>query len=275
MTDKRNDEIQAVVLGLPRCATTTVSAMLNSDYLSIRPTMHGFWSAAGGMGPDLILDALRLVGTDDTKRRQSILYEVFSGYAGSGSALQSLATDMMDMYPNAKFILNVRPPPRNGEPPSVAWARSCRQAVGHLTSPWCMITSWPVSRYRFGWKYYRLHTDLWRQKGLLPDKSSSFWVQKGSEWMVPEFYDRYLEWIQHEAKQRGRDVLVWHPGMGWEPICEFFGKESPPKGTPVPSKNPTPDSLLIRNGEIQEGIMRYAAFAVTLYACWWLVLCFL
>jgi Sulfotransferase domain len=104
----------------------------------------------------------------------------------------------------------------------------------------------------------------------LPEKASSLLAPKGCEWMTPEFYDRYLEWVQGEAKKGGRDILVWHPGMGWQPLCELFGKELPPEGTPLPCLNDSTTAKMDQRGFVRRGLLRYAIFAVLMGACWWL-----
>ncbi|KAL7929526.1 HAD-like domain-containing protein [Trichoderma chlorosporum] len=59
-----NVEMQVLVLGLPRAATTSIAAALQSDILAIRPVLHASDTAANQHRCRLILEALRLLGDE-------------------------------------------------------------------------------------------------------------------------------------------------------------------------------------------------------------------
>ena len=48
------------------------------------------------------------------------------------------------------------------------------------------------------------------------------------------YYDHYAG-LEEECRRQGRKWLDWTPEDGWEPLCEFLGKEVP--GHPFPSGN--------------------------------------
>ncbi|KAL7948349.1 hypothetical protein V8C42DRAFT_314167 [Trichoderma barbatum] len=265
-----NVEMQVLVLGLPRTATTSIAAALQSDILAIKPVLHASDTAANQHRCRLILEALRLLGDAKSFTRHAKLHQVVDGYAACTESLNALADDLMDMYPNAKLILNVRPPSDSGGPAALDWARSCKETVGFFGSHYALAVCWPLPHHRFWWRRYRLQTDVWRHKGLLSGKTSKCTAFKGCEWMTPEFYNRYLEWVQGEARERGRDVLVWHPGMGWKPLCELLGREIPPEDTPIPVLNDSTASKLGQRGYIRRGLCRYATFFMLLVAYRWL-----
>ena len=269
-TGKSKVEVQTLVLGLPRCATTSIAAALESDVLGIRPALHASDTSTQRHRTHLILDALHLQGESNVVHRRAKLQEFIDGYAACTESLNVLADDLMDMYPKAKLILNVRPPPRNGESAGVVWARSCNETIAFFGSRSCLVACWPLRQYWFWWRRYRLQTDLWRLKGLLPRKASSLLTPKGCEWMNAEFYDRYLDWIQCKAKERDRDILIWHPGMGWQPLCELFERELPLESTMLPCLNDTRTSKMGQRDYVRRGLLRYAMFAMLCLISWWM-----
>ncbi|EMT66479.1 hypothetical protein FOC4_g10006884 [Fusarium odoratissimum] len=151
----------------------------------------------------------------------------------------------MDLYPDAKLILNIRPPSIPGETEGISWARSCKNTISFFTSPWVFSMCWPLPEYRFWWTRYRLQKDVWRRKGLLSNK----------HWMTAGFYDKYVAWVKIQARKRNRSLLTWHPGMGWSPLCEFLEKEAPPTGTPLPFLNECNTSKVDQNAYLKRGIM--------------------
>jgi Sulfotransferase domain len=148
-TEKSKVQMQVLALGLPRCATTSTAAALKSDVLGFKPTLHASDMGAHRNRSDLILDALRLQGNESLVRRRAKLHEIIDGYAACTESLNALADDLMDMYPDAKLILNVRPPPRSGESAAIAWARSCNETVGFFGSFWGLTACWTIRRYCF------------------------------------------------------------------------------------------------------------------------------
>ncbi|KAL3441823.1 hypothetical protein BJX65DRAFT_313457 [Aspergillus insuetus] len=263
---KAKIETQVLVLGLPRCATTSLATALASDAINIQPVLHAADSGLNKERRDLIME-LCLAGPRNAARRRANLGQIVNGYAACTETLNVFADDLVDLYPGAKLILNTRPDTDTNtlnaptktkadfdEPTAaaVAWAQSCNDAIAFFTSPWALAVCWMLGSYRFWWHRYRLQTDIWRRRGLIAHHVEAYewrwWCRrlpllapKGAKWMVPEFYDRYNAWIQDEAAKRGRELLVWHPGMGWGPLCEFLGKEVPQQegdeGTPLPHGN--------------------------------------
>ncbi|KAL2827763.1 hypothetical protein BDW59DRAFT_143800 [Aspergillus cavernicola] len=271
-TDTSKLDMKVLVLGLPRCATTSLAAALESNILSIKPTLLHAPDTSGDKTKNrLVLDALHLQGENNLALRRTRLTEYCSGYAACTEPLNALADDLMDLYPTAKLILNIRPPPRSGEPADTAtdWARSCRETIGFFGSFWALMICFPLQQYCFWWHRCRLQTDVWRRKGLLPRKASGLFASKGCEWMTAEFYDWYLEWVEIEARERGRDILLWHAGMGWEPLCGFLGRDVPLKSTAFPWLNDRAASGMRQYDYVLGGLFWYAVFVIMVGYCLW------
>ena len=263
--------MQVLALGLPRCGTTSLTAALESDILNIKPTLHAFETVTNLSKFQLILDAFRLQGDENKARRQALLHQVTDGYAACMESMNVVAGDLMDLYPEAKLVLNVRPPPKNGEPAGVAWARSCDGSVRFFSTWWGVLACWPLQRYRFWWYRYRLQTNIWRSKGVLAQAETPGWLEsKGSAWMTVEFYENYLAWVQEEARKRGRDILIWHLGMGWGPLCDFLDREAPPKSVPVPYLNELATTKKRVRNYVRQGLQYWALYSIILGGAWWL-----
>lgn len=52
---------------------------------------------------------------------------------------------------------------------------------------------------------------------------------------MEEFYHQHARHVEQLAAARGKELLIYEPGMGWEPLCEFLG-------VPVPT-SPYPQSM--------------------------------
>jgi len=120
-------------------------------FLALSPLFTPRFTAAHRNRSDLILDALRLQGNEILVRRRAKLHEFIDGYVACTESLNALADDLMDMYPDAKLILNVRPPPRSGESAAIAWAQSCNETVSFFGSFWGLAACWPLRQYCFWW----------------------------------------------------------------------------------------------------------------------------
>ncbi|KAK2133517.1 hypothetical protein NOF04DRAFT_1272824 [Fusarium oxysporum II5] len=239
----QDTEVKTVVLvlGLPRCGTTSIAAALQADSLGIKSVLHASETAKHPARCEDILVALRYQDDDDIISRHSRICRATEGYAACAESLNALAEDLMDLYPDAKLILNIRPPSIPGETEGISWARSCKNTISFFTSPWV-----------FNIDYRRMYGGA---KGYSRTNSPVFFEPKGSSWMTAGFYDKYVAWVKIQARKRNRSLLTWHPGMGWSPLCEFLEKEAPPTGTPLPFLNECNTSKVDQNAYLKRGIM--------------------
>ncbi|EXM02619.1 hypothetical protein FOIG_06769 [Fusarium odoratissimum NRRL 54006] len=134
----QDTEVKTVVLvlGLPRCGTTSIAAALQADSLGIKSVLHASETAKHPARCEDILVALRYQDDDDIISRHSRICRATEGYAACAESLNALAEDLMDLYPDAKLILNIRPPSIPGETEGISWARSCKNTISFFTSPW-------------------------------------------------------------------------------------------------------------------------------------------
>ena len=60
---------------------------------------------------------------------------------------------------------------------------------------------------------------------------------------MDEFYDRHTRRVEQLAAARGKELLIYEPGMGWEPLCDFLGVPVPK--SPYPHLNSTAEALAL------------------------------
>ncbi|TGJ81340.1 hypothetical protein E0Z10_g7414 [Xylaria hypoxylon] len=225
--------VAVIAAGLPRCATSSLQEALQSEWLGCYPTMHMARVLPWPDRSQLVLDALR---EEDKDRRQKTLHKLFDGFAAicdfPGVAF---IDDLMDMWPDAKIILNKRNDP-------VAWAKSIDESLMFFNSWTYRITTFPSTADRLhaqmhfaafdgprGWHTLTNTRKLSQRKfGIGRPRN----LQTYQRW-----YNEHNEFVRNEARKRGQDVLEWEPQDGWAPICQFLGKPLPPASLPFPHCN--------------------------------------
>jgi Sulfotransferase domain len=131
--------------------------------------------------------------------------------------------DLMEAYPEAKVLLSVRD--------AEAWERSMGETIWGIFYGDMLIhdlsTAW--SRVDSKWaSYIALMKSMWQKSGLLGVGQDG----PGSGSMA-----RAMERYNHEVINTvpADRLLVWSPGDGWGPLCEFLGVGVPE--VPVPHIN--------------------------------------
>ncbi|KAJ9634301.1 uncharacterized protein PV06_00470 [Exophiala oligosperma] len=206
--------LQVIAAGLPRCATSTLKEVFE-DQLSIGPTMHMNRCLPQPAKMKLVHDALR---EQDTMKRRAILYQLFQGCAATTDFPGHLfIEDLVEMYPDAKVVLNVR---KGG---ATDWATSMKTTIAPFMSwSYRVACYWSVP----DWWHYQTEIawegDVRKRFGV-----NHFWDSG--------VYDMHNEWVKRVCREHGKDVLLWEPGMGWEELCRFLGKEVPV--VPLPRNN--------------------------------------
>ncbi|PSS05263.1 hypothetical protein BD289DRAFT_3806 [Coniella lustricola] len=199
--------LQVICAGLPRCATSSLQAALETPAMGYDPCMHMAHVAPHVDRLELVLACM--IETD-TEKRQKMLRPLFDGYASTADFPGIVFVDeLMDMYPDALIILNQR---NDAE----SWVTSFTNALQFFHSlKYRLITML--------WKTDRLHYQV---QCVAPGLVSS---KIGTNAPLPsvKLYHAYNDWVRREASKRGRDILEWKAADGYGPICKFLGKDVP------------------------------------------------
>ncbi|KAJ9612492.1 hypothetical protein H2200_004089 [Cladophialophora chaetospira] len=206
--------MQVLAAGLPLCATSTLKEIFEeANFLNIGPTMH--MNRCLSIPPNLrfILEAL---AETDTQKRRAILYKLFAGCAAtSGFPGHLFMKDLIEMYPDAKVVLNVH------RPGAKDWALSMQSAVAPFLSWRHRIACfWSVPD--------RLHYLCEMEfQHFVRDKFgvANVWSE--------ELYDKHNQWVLDICQRKEKDVLVWEPSMGWGPLCRLLDQKEPEVEVPI------------------------------------------
>ena len=231
--------IQVLCAGLPRCATSSIQTALESQHIGLTPCMHFAHIAPNADRGDILLAALR---ENDTARRHKLLHRLFDGFQATTDFPGSmLMDDLMDMYPDAKILLNKRP------------------GGGHRWEQSIKVLSWGGSPIYhsicFLWKTDRNLYAMWHSIMALCQSKLGL---TADELFTAKHYDAHNAWIHAEAAKRGRDVFEFEPQDGWEPLCTFIGKEAP-KNEPFPHRNDASEIRMIERILYARGAISWLA----------------
>jgi hypothetical protein len=130
--------------------------------------------------------------------------------------------ELADHYPDAKVLLSVRGVD--------GWMNSMRETIWGLFYGDILIRDLSVARCRVDskWRgYIAMMEEMWQRSGLISDGPNTT-----AEAMAAAF-ERFNEEVQQTIPSER--LLVWSPGDGWEPLCEFL--ELPVPDTPFPHLN--------------------------------------
>ncbi len=131
--------------------------------------------------------------------------------------------ELLDVYPDAKVLLSVR----DGD----AWAASMRDTIWGLFYGDILIKHLSEAQKHVNPKwhgYIDMMREMWRRSALI------YGEELDLEWMSGAI-DRYHAEVKRDVPSDR--LLVWSPGEGWEPLCEFL--EVPVPDTPFPHLNDT------------------------------------
>jgi hypothetical protein len=198
--------------GLPR--TATLSQKVALEMLGLAPCYH-------------MVNVLAKLDEVQLWRRalegDSPWEEVFDGCQATVDWPGSFHyEELIDVYPDAKVLLSVR----DGD----AWERSMRNTIWGVLYGDTVIRKLSDARAEVdsGWRgFIDLMDEMWRQSGLIDNGPET-----DSESMK-QAMERFNEEVQRTVP--ADRLLVWSPGDGWEPLCEFL--EVPVPDTPFPNLN--------------------------------------
>ncbi|KAJ5864232.1 uncharacterized protein N7529_006148 [Penicillium soppii] len=190
--------------GLPRTATSSLQAAL--EQLGYNPCLHMAQIIPHADRQQLLINASR---EKNTAKRQKQLHELVDGYAAvCDMPAIFFLSDLLDMYPDAKVVLSVRPD-------AEIWARSCVDSLGFFFTG------------RFYWVGLLWKTDrLWYRLNMRILEWSQERFGEGNIF-DPAFAERYNEAVRGVVEGRGGVVLEFKAEDGWGPLCGFLGREVP------------------------------------------------
>lgn len=169
----------------------------------------------------------------DKLKRHQMLREIFDGYnASSDWPGFAFLDDLLEMYPDAKVILNKR---KTAE----VWERSVCSSLRYFSTwRYHILTYWvPISYWHF--KMYQTFARLALARYGVEDIFTA------------ECYERHNQWVRDVAAAHGKHVLEWEPRDGWTPLCSLLEYDEPDSEFPRVNETAEIEKLkkvLVRNG---------------------------
>ncbi|RBR26937.1 uncharacterized protein FIESC28_00205 [Fusarium coffeatum] len=235
--------LQVIGAGLPRAATSSMQAAF--EKLGFGPCMHMAEILPHVSRMQLFIDTLR---EKNDKKRQKMVRQLIHGHRSiCDLPVVYFTPDMMDIYPDAKIVVNMRPDPE-------VWAKSAEDSFWFFFSPW------------FKWVGMLWATDrLWY--ALNQESIKKCKEEYGTEYIFSaKTYNVYYERMLAEAKKRDREVLLFKAEDGWEPLCKFLGVEVPDE--PFPRLNEKKTFQMVRRIFIAKGLLSWTALFGATWGAW-------
>jgi len=241
--------LKVIAAGLSRCATSSLQYALEND-LGFAPCMHMAYVAPHTEMLKLCYNAL--LETDKTKR-QKILHKIFDGYQATADFPgMAFVDDLMEMYPDAKVILNQRDSAQK-------WHKSITGTLKFFSSKRYLLACYLWSTDYWHWKVHQAAKVYWKRRFSTGDGPDGLFVI--------ETYDRHNNWVREAAKERGKTILEWQPEHGWEPICKFLDKPVPQK--PFPRLNDENTIRTLVTILVTRGLLSWAALLASPALAYW------
>ena len=239
-------QLEIIAAGLPRCATTSLQAAFESPYLDLAPTIHMANIMPRPELLNLVIDAMQ---EENRERRHKMLHRIFDGYRATTDFPGSVfVDDLMDMYPDAKVILNVR---ESAE----SWAKSIWDSIGFFSTKTFHYITCLMRADRVLWRLSKEGSRAWERR--LGASEFSFYKA--------EFYHKHNQWVRDEAAKRGREVIEFRPEQGWAPLCKILGKPLPPAKVPFPRLNDQRTMNIVKTIVVIRGLLAWSILGATLY----------
>ena len=159
--------------------------------------MHGVYLIADI--PKLKLACLTLNEPNRAIRHKQLklLFDDFT--AAADFPAFAVLEDLLDLYPDAKVVLNCRSS-------AEAWERSVRDSLRFFSTGtylW-LCGMWPQSYW-----HHRLYVEY---KKLMRKRFGD----PGLDVFSTGFYGMHDGWVRRVCKERGVEMLEWQVGMGWD-----------------------------------------------------------
>lgn len=242
--------LKVIAAGLPRCATSSLQFALEND-LGFGPCMHMAYVLPHAKLLKLCYEAEIEV---DKAKRHKMLHEIFDGYAATTDFPgMAFVDDLVEMYPDAKVILNTR---NSGQ----RWLGSITRTLKFFSkTPYLVLTCLIPADY---W-HWKVHQGL---KALLQRR---FGFEDGPDGIfLLSLYDKHNNWVRDVAKRNGNSILEWQPENGWEPLCAFLGK--PVVNKPFPHLNDEKTIRALTYILIVRGLLAWAALLSSPALLYWI-----
>jgi hypothetical protein len=247
--------LKVIAAGLSRCATSSLQYVLEND-LGFNPCMHMAYVAPHTA---LLKKCYAALLETDKAKRQKILHEVFDGYlATTDFPGMALADDLMEMYPDAKVILNKR----DG---AASWHKSITGTLKFFSEKPYLLMCYLWSTDYWHWKVHQAAKACWnRRYGLAGGPDDAFGPQGV---FALNTYDRHNNWVREAAERNGNPILEWQPEEGWEPICTFLDRPVPQK--PFPRLNDENTIKMLTTVLVTRGLLSWAALLASPALAYW------
>jgi hypothetical protein len=200
-------KMQILILGMPRTGVSSLRAALNMlDYTTFHgsmmnqaPHLYPYWT-----------EALSAYHYGTCRRYDRADYDKLLGDYNVSCNLPGTFVwqDLVKAYPEAKIILTTRNVDK--------WIKSMKESVdeGVKWKTWDIVTQFEPTQ-RAWWKYQKFQQVL--RKHLAP---------RGERQAYIDHYDEIRKAVPAER------LLDFDVNGGWEPLCEFLGKDVPEQGFP-------------------------------------------
>ena len=148
----------------------------------------------------------------DVRKRRKMLAKFYDQYpAAADVPCNMFADDLMEMYPDAKFVLNTR---KGAED----WKESCNATVAFYDTSLYRLVGWWVPMCYWHHRLYKALAAAWRRR----------FGDAGERLFEPELYEAHNGWVRGLTKDAGRELLEWEVGRdGWESLCMYVGADVP------------------------------------------------
>ncbi|KAI1264412.1 hypothetical protein F5Y18DRAFT_436830 [Xylariaceae sp. FL1019] len=215
------DKVQVIALGLPFCGTSSLEAAFRSEHIDCKPVMSMARVIPYPKVSQMILNAFR---EQDKAKRQAILHKLFDNYAAiTDFPACVFAEDLLEMYPDARVILNMREA-------AAHWANDVHDALLFFGSPAYAIST-------IFCRADRLHIAMYKEAYALAERklgprklgAPGGGPPKDTP-LLATWYREYNDYIRITLRESGRPYLEWKPYYGWDYLCEFLGKVTPNDG---------------------------------------------
>ncbi|KAK4166451.1 hypothetical protein QBC43DRAFT_258048 [Cladorrhinum sp. PSN259] len=219
----RTEPMQVLCVGLPRTGTEALQhALLQLGY---EHTFHG-WDLIYEQ-PNYCQEWVKLCrkkwfgAADGNATFTAADFDPLLGHsvAVTDAIGAVFAAELIAAYPEAKVILNTH---KDAD----VWHQSCKDT---LTAPWrTSVVAWLWGGCFWVWHLFVRF--LWPGLFRALDGDIKTGVERNGKWVAREHHNMIRGLVPKDR------LLEWTVEDGWEPLCQFLGREVPEKPFPRVSK---------------------------------------
>jgi hypothetical protein len=195
----------------------------------------------------------KALATEDAAERQKILRKIYdpNGYhSAMDYPTAAFVEDLVDLYPDAKFILGLRSSPQ-------AWKDSIDSTIAIMGGWTAYLLCWPVPSHMFSVQPMVQRLRKWDMQRV----GSSVWNAD---------VKMYVGHNNHVRKVVPKERLLdFEPGMGWQPLCDFLEVPVPKgadgKALDFPHVNDSKQMRFVLKLVFAVGMVHWAVLIALLY----------